>query len=63
MGFATNDSSNHNWILAPFNNIALDYLETNETMHAFGKWDFSNADVSGLEGVGGEGITVTPVWG
>ena len=53
-----------NWILAPFNNPALDYIRTSSTsgtMYPLGNWDFSNATVSGLN-LSGE-ITVKAVWG
>jgi hypothetical protein len=50
-------------VLAPFFNIALNYLETNKTMYAMGNWNFSNADVTGLPESGGGDVTVTPVWG
>ena len=62
MGFS-GTTVNPNWILAPFFNVALDYLLTNETMYAMGKWDFSQATVTGIEGTGGSDVTVTPVWG
>ena len=53
-----------NWILAPFNNPALDYIRTSSTsgtMYPLGNWDFSSATVSGLN-LSGE-ITVKAVWG
>lgn len=53
-----------NWILAPFNNPALDYIRTSSTsgtMYPVGNWDFSNATVSGLN-LSGE-VTVKAVWG
>ena len=53
-----------NWILAPFNNPALDYIRTGTTtgtMYPLGTWDFSNATVTGLD-LSGE-ITVKAVWG
>lgn len=53
-----------NWILAPFNNPALDYIRTGSTtgtMYPLGNWDFSSATVSGLN-LSGE-ITVKAVWG
>lgn len=53
-----------NWILAPFNNPALDYIRTSSTsgtMYPVGNWDFSNATVKGLNTSGN--ITVKAVWG
>lgn len=53
-----------NWILAPFNNPALDYIRTSSTsgtMYPVGNWDFSSATVSGLN-LSGD-ITVKAVWG
>lgn len=53
-----------NWILAPFNNPALDYIRTSSTsgtMYPVGNWDFSNATVTGLNTSGN--ITVKAVWG
>ena len=53
-----------NWILAPFNNPALDYIRTSSTsgtMYPVGSWDFSNATVKGLNTSGN--ITVKAVWG
>lgn len=62
MGYYNPTTAAPNWVLAPFNKIALDYLESNETMYAIGNWDFAQATVTGLDGIGGD-ITVTPVWG
>ena len=53
-----------NWILAPFNNPALDYIRTSSTsgtMYPLGNWDFSSATVTGLN-TSGE-VTVKAVWG
>lgn len=63
MGYSNPTTVSPNWVLAPFYNIALDYLLSDETMYAMGNWDFSNAVVSGLDGVGGGDVTVIPVWG
>ena len=61
MGYYNPTTASPNWVLAPFYNIALDYLASNETMYAIGNWDFSQATVSGLD-TSGE-ITVKAVWG
>lgn len=47
MGYSKSGTGN-NWILAPFNYPALDYLLNDETMYAIGNWDFNHADVRGL---------------
>lgn len=47
MGYS-NVAGNDNWVLAPFFNQAMVYLATNNTMYAVGKWDFSQAEVTGL---------------
>lgn len=48
MGYSNPSGASPNWILAPFFNIALSYVKTNSTMYAVGKWDFSQATVTGL---------------
>ena len=63
MGYYNPTGRAPNWVMAPFNDIVLDYVQTNETMYVMGDWDFSQANVSGLSGVGGGDVTVTPVWG
>lgn len=42
-----------------------DFLQVTSTgkIYPLGSWDFQFADVSGLDGVGGGDVTVTPVWG
>jgi hypothetical protein len=51
MGYFNPTGLAHNWVLAPFNDIVLDYVAG--TMYAVGDWDFSQANVTGI----------TPVWG
>ena len=64
MGYTNPTTSAANWVMAPFNNIVLDYLLKNQTMYASGNWDFSGATVSGLDiEVPTDNITVVPVWG
>ena len=48
MGYYNPTTKYPNWVLAPFYNIALDYLLSDETMYAIGNWDFNQADVRGL---------------
>lgn len=49
MGYAGNAVSGYNqWILAPFFNIALNYVQNENKMYAVGNWDFSLATVTGL---------------
>lgn len=48
MGYYNPTKLHPNWVLAPFYNIALDYLLDDETMYAIGNWDFNQADVRGL---------------
>lgn len=52
MGYTNPTSAAPNWVLAPYNNIALDYLLKDKTMYASGNWDFSQATVTGLSGGG-----------
>jgi len=42
-----------------------EFLQVTSTgkVYPLGSWDFQFAEVSGLEGVGGGDVTVTPVWG
>lgn len=64
MGYTNPSLQAPNWVLAPFYDIVLSYVETTETMYAQGKWDFSSATVSGLNiEVPTDKITVVPVWG
>lgn len=62
MGYTNPIGQNHQWLLAPFFKIRLTYKLSDDTMYANGNWDFSYANVTGLDGVGGD-VTVTPVWG
>lgn len=48
MGYYNPTGISPNWVLAPFFNIALDYVLDNKTMYANGNWDFSQATVTGL---------------
>lgn len=53
------------WVISPFGKFALEFQEGSgdyPTVYAYGDWDFSQADVSGLNGGGGD-VTVIPVWG
>ena len=60
MGYMSN-GYNDQWVLAPFFHIRLTYLLDDKTMYASGNWDFSQANVTGLN-TGGE-VTVKAVWG
>ena len=62
MGYTNPTTAAPNWVMAPFNTIVLDYLNTNQTMYASGNWDFSGATVTGL-GIDTGNIEVVPVWG
>ena len=59
MGYYNPTGQAPNWVMAPFNDIVLDYVSN--TMYVIGDWNFSQANVSGLDGVGGG--DVIPVWG
>lgn len=48
MGYTNPTGANPQWVLAPFFDISLTYMERNGTMYATGKWDFSQAEVTGL---------------
>lgn len=48
--------------LTAYNESFLQVTSTGK-IYPLGSWDFQFADVSGLEGVGGGDVTITPVWG
>ena len=63
MGYVNTIGNNPRWVLAPFYKIRLEYGLNEDAMYPIGDWDFSFANVTGLDGIGGGDVTVTPVWG
>lgn len=59
MGYYNPTNLYPNWVLAPFYNIALNYLLQDKTMYAIGSWNFSQADVTGLDAAGGNALAGT----
>ena len=47
MGYMSSAGA-HGWVMAPFNDVVLNYVKSSETTYALGNWDFSHATVTGL---------------
>lgn len=47
MGYTNPTGVMPQWVLAPFFNIAMTYMQSNDTMFANGKWNFGQATING----------------